>query len=418
MDIPVYCINLHSAELRRKRMIDRFKIMGFTNVNFIKAASAGSKLVEFYIEGMKDWYENKDYFIGRDQFRKDVGCFASHILALKTFIATNDPYCLICEDDIMFHNNFPTLFQDVISNLPLGANLLSLSYMVAGKINQEYIYKCPDINQQDFLPAEMWTPEKQEEISNSFNSPRKLNKSSEESFENLSEDSSEILSDESSEILSEESSNSPKKTSNLSDNSSNSSDKTSNSSEESLNLSEKLSDFLEPTNISDDKFQNSSESIDDSIDIEQKDSTKKCETINNNDSIYHGFWKIDPKYTWGAQCYYISNTYALQIIRELDRPLIISCNDSLYSSASNMLKEDNKITSEIILRKSSGYMTSIPLVIEDGITSCRAPQDIQYHLRHFCRWNWNNYNKCDPERESPLSKLNPNDSWPGYPFSQ
>lgn len=113
------------------------------------------------------------------------------------------------------------------------------------------------------------------------------------------------------------------------------------------------------------------------------------------------------------QCYYITSAYALQIVEQFDHPLSILVEKS--SLASNMLKEEKKITSELFTRTSGGYMTSIPLVIEDCISSCRAPQDIPYHLRHFCRWNWNNYSKCDSQRESPLADMQPSDAWPGYP---
>lgn len=81
-----------------------------------------------------------------------------------------------------------------------------------------------------------------------------------------------------------------------------------------------------------------------------------------------------------------------------------------------MLEYNVKITSGIIIRLSQGLMCSIPLVIEDGINSDRAPQDIQYHLLHFCRWDWKNYNRCDEEKESPLATMLPKDSWAGYPY--
>lgn len=174
MDMQVYCINLPNATAKEQRMIQRFNTMGFSNVNFIKAASAASKLVEYYTKDMKDWYADIEYFEDKDQFRKDIGCFASHLLALRTFLASGQSECLICEDDIMFHNDFENLFKDIISNLPQNTGLLSLSYMVTTckdtrGINQEYLYKCPLLLQTTAIPAENWTIEKQQEIMEKFN---------------------------------------------------------------------------------------------------------------------------------------------------------------------------------------------------------------------------------------------------------
>jgi hypothetical protein len=61
-------------------------------------------------------------------------------------------------------------------------------------------------------------------------------------------------------------------------------------------------------------------------------------------------------------------------------------------------------------------MASVPLVLEDNIGSDRAPQDIPYHLRHFSRWTYTNYIGSDPDGQSPLAKMKPSDSYPGYPF--
>ncbi len=273
MDILVYCINLPRAMDKAERMVDRFHTTGFNNVHFVQAASADSGLVEHYTKGMQSWYEDEH------QFRKDIGCFASHMLALRMFLATEQPCCLVCEDDVMFHNKFTNLFRDLLDNLPQDAPVLSLSYMISNYVDQTYVYKSPRIALED---------------------------------------------------------------------------------------------------------------------------------------IHHGIWKIDPTYTWGTQCYYITKNYARQIIDEFDHPMAILCRTS--ELAKHMLENDQKITSEIILRTSNGYMSAVPLVIEDCISSCRAPQDLPYHMRHFCRWDWCNYNNCDPDEQSPLISMKPGNAWEGYPF--
>ena len=76
----------------------------------------------------------------------------------------------------------------------------------------------------------------------------------------------------------------------------------------------------------------------------------------------------------------------------------------------------DKLSSEIILRNSNGYMAAVPLVIEDCISSDRAIQDIPYHVRHFCYWNYSNNNLSDPGGLSPLKNMSPSDAWEDYPF--
>lgn len=235
--------------------------------------------------------------------------------AIKTFVQSDQKYCLICEDDILFHNNFLDIFTDIITNNPAG--LISLSYMLGGTpIDQEYIYRCPDKLQKSRAKKEIW-------------------------------------------------------------------------------------------------------SIDDQITIKQftrqKFNIDELKPISNSEDIYHGLWYIDPVSTWGAQCYYITLEYAQQVIKEFDHPFVQLIENS--ERARQMLINDTKITSEITIRTSDGFKTSIPLVIEDCINSVRAPQDVPYHLRAFCRWNWNNYNKCDPNRLSPLADMKATDAWIGYPYN-
>ena len=51
----------------------------------------------------------------------ELGCLLSHTFALNTFLKTDDPECMIFEDDVMFHKDFDPL------NLPRGSVLIGCS---------------------------------------------------------------------------------------------------------------------------------------------------------------------------------------------------------------------------------------------------------------------------------------------------
>lgn len=99
---------------------------------------------------------------------------------------------------------------------------------------------------------------------------------------------------------------------------------------------------------------------------------------------------IDPVNTWGAQMYWLTKDYAIQVLSTYDKP---------FKDVKNELR-----TSEVIIRESKGYMAWPPLVVEDGIDSDREPDDLPYHLPHFKYWKYENYNSSEKEHISPLAE--------------
>lgn len=261
---PIYCINLRSSTARRDRMYQRFTTAGLLDkVTFVDGIAPNMPIVDHYLASCPN-----PYGTNVTQHRRDGACYASHIKALRRFLENPDAdACLICEDDILLDNHFIPKFQQLYYNLPAGAPLLCLTWMIDGPIEQVYVGKNIDVR---------------------------------------------------------------------------------------------------------------------------------------------NLWKIDPEHTWGAQAYYITRDYALRCIDAFDRSHV------------TLLKhlDINKVTSEIIIRRSGGYMAAYPIVIEDCIDSDRATQDIPFHLRHFCRWDYACFINSDPERLSPLAKMSPSNSWPGYPFEK
>jgi hypothetical protein len=92
------------------------------------------------------------------------------------------------------------------------------------------------------------------------------------------------------------------------------------------------------------------------------------------------------------------------VLKTYDRPL------------DEIVFDNGKLTSEVVIRRSNGCMARYPLVIEDCIDSVRAPQDLPFHMKHFCHWDWHNYSLSDLKCESPLASLTTDKAWKDYPF--
>lgn len=267
-NIPIFCLNMKSSTQRKERMQKRFQLHNLTPyVTYIDGITANSTLVDYYLQDMDADVLCNIYF-SVNQARKDAACFATHIKAVRTFLEmSGKDGCIICEDDILFHNDFQVLLQDIMENVPADIPCISFSWMISDAIDQTFV----GIN-----------PEK----------------------ENL--------------------------------------------------------------------------------------------------------WNINPHVTWGAQCYYISTEYALKVIHHYDHEFWML----------RTVFNRNKITSEIIIQLSEGYMVSHPLVIEDCIDSDRAPQDLAFHARHWIYWRYKNFTTSDPEQLSPLKYMSKADAWEKYPFNE
>lgn len=110
----IYCINLRERKDRRERMEKMFLSRKLNDkVVYIDAISIKSNLIEYY---------------STTRERPIVACFASHIKAIKTFLETEEEEALICEDDILLHNNFEEEYIKIRNNLPEDATLCALSY--------------------------------------------------------------------------------------------------------------------------------------------------------------------------------------------------------------------------------------------------------------------------------------------------
>ncbi len=129
-DLFIFCINLKESVNRRDRMIQRFRFHHLLDqVTFIEGVSKNDPLIDFYCPEL--------LFIKDDPRRPIIGCLGSHLKAIKRFLQSDKDGAIVCEDDILPHNNFLNLLQKILSNKPDDATLISLGYIIVNWINKE-----------------------------------------------------------------------------------------------------------------------------------------------------------------------------------------------------------------------------------------------------------------------------------------
>lgn len=123
--IPIYCINLTAARERRARMTRQFEHFGLLDqVQFIPAIAARSPKVDEHLDRMG--VAVTDY-----ETRAVAACWLSHLRALRTFVRNHPSSvrsCLVFEDDVLLHRDWPDRLEAVLSNLPGNAPVCALGY--------------------------------------------------------------------------------------------------------------------------------------------------------------------------------------------------------------------------------------------------------------------------------------------------
>jgi GR25 family glycosyltransferase involved in LPS biosynthesis len=164
----IYCINLPYRKDRRKRMEERFKAHDLDAI-FVNAISKTSSIIEYYEHHDSDEGINllSNNIVSKYNPKAQTACFASHLKALRTFLESDDEHGIICEDDVLLHNNFNILLQQIESNLPDDFNLCMLcwfpwdtsKYILNGKDpDQKNIYS---MGIDNVLGAQMYLISKQ-----------------------------------------------------------------------------------------------------------------------------------------------------------------------------------------------------------------------------------------------------------------
>ena len=128
-NIPnLYCINLKHRNDRKNKMIERFKNRNiYDKIIFIDAVNKNSDIIKYYANTYGDFDS-----INRGEY----ACFASHLKALKVYLENIDDKnetAIICEDDVLLHNDFVNNLKIIIDDLPKDFTACSLCYFPIDK---------------------------------------------------------------------------------------------------------------------------------------------------------------------------------------------------------------------------------------------------------------------------------------------
>lgn len=141
-DIPIFCINMRTSTTRRRRMEQRFDILGLRDhLTFVDGITPQSSIIAYYMDVPVKEIENT--YGSLKQGLRDIACLTSHLKCVRAFLETSADACFICEDDILFHNNFIAEWEKIQCNIPSDANLVSLGWMLTGAIDKTYVGKNP-----------------------------------------------------------------------------------------------------------------------------------------------------------------------------------------------------------------------------------------------------------------------------------
>ena len=94
--LDCYIINLDRAQDRWNATSEKFRTLG---LNVIRVPAIEGKDLVFPHPDFAAW--RYFFWYGRKMSPNEVGCYFSHIKALKTFLETDREHAMICEDDIV-----------------------------------------------------------------------------------------------------------------------------------------------------------------------------------------------------------------------------------------------------------------------------------------------------------------------------
>jgi GR25 family glycosyltransferase involved in LPS biosynthesis len=128
-----YCLS-YNNEVKKSNMENRFKKLGIE--------------CKFY-SGIKHT-DNRLKYAGNKINKRQWSITYSHLDILNDFYYNNNnKYAVVCEDDILIHNNFKEIFNKIINDFNiLELDILLLGYILPYKIDNEnilsnYPLKCP-----------------------------------------------------------------------------------------------------------------------------------------------------------------------------------------------------------------------------------------------------------------------------------
>jgi glycosyl transferase family 25 len=104
--IPIHCISLASKTERRDFMAEQFARLNLSH-QFFDAIQID------LAAGWPTCYDRQRRlaYTGVDMRAGEMGCFLSHRQVWLNFLQTNDPLCLVVEDDVLLSADFPVVVE-------------------------------------------------------------------------------------------------------------------------------------------------------------------------------------------------------------------------------------------------------------------------------------------------------------------
>lgn len=122
-------------------------------VRFVEAVPAESPLVDQRLAGLP---------VPADSplRRNEAACYSSHMKGMRIFLAEAGPFydgAIICEDDVLLHNDWYQRLADILANLPDEATLCHLGYLTTDWEAASWAGRAPDEqNLLTFSPSTTW----------------------------------------------------------------------------------------------------------------------------------------------------------------------------------------------------------------------------------------------------------------------
>jgi len=115
----IYVISLASAGARRSRMLARLRRQALDH-QVVDALDRDDLAVQVYRDPDRD----------TPQDRGAAACLASHLRALRCFVAAGADEAIVAEDDVELARDFATRFAQLRANVPADCPLVCLGYLV------------------------------------------------------------------------------------------------------------------------------------------------------------------------------------------------------------------------------------------------------------------------------------------------
>lgn len=109
----IYVINLNRSTARLAKIAER---LDQAQLSFERIAAVDGKEIIEPKEIGYDQIKNRLHY-GRRLTNGEIGCYASHIKALKAFLEENEEYCLILEDDAIFPSRIKYDINTILNNI-------------------------------------------------------------------------------------------------------------------------------------------------------------------------------------------------------------------------------------------------------------------------------------------------------------